>query len=33
MKMISLWQEIDLSSKEEWKCSWDSTYYKKKLEN
>lgn len=33
MKMISLWQDLDLSSEEEWKCREDVALYKKKQEN
>lgn len=33
MKMTFLWQELDLSFKEEWDCSRDNARYKKKLEN
>lgn len=33
LEMTALWQELDLSSKERWKCSDDSVYYRKKLEN
>lgn len=33
MEMVSLWQESDLSSYEEWKCPKDIVLYKKKQEN
>lgn len=32
MKMQTLYQELDLSSEEEWECSNDSTRYRKKVE-
>lgn len=33
MEMIALWQELDLSSEEEWECAADSVRFKKRLEN
>ena len=33
MEMATLWQELDLSSEEEWECPGDSVCYKKRLEN
>lgn len=30
MEMMSLWQELDLSTEEEWECAPDSVRYKKK---
>lgn len=32
-EMKALWQELDLSSEEEWECTGDSVRYKKMLEN
>ncbi|KAL2497494.1 Bifunctional aspartokinase/homoserine dehydrogenase 1 [Abeliophyllum distichum] len=32
MDMCNLWQELDLSSEEDWECSADSAKYKKRLE-
>lgn len=31
MEMLSLWQELDLSSKEEWEYVGDNALYRKKL--
>ncbi|XP_041009636.1 uncharacterized protein LOC121253694 isoform X1 [Juglans microcarpa x Juglans regia] len=33
MEKTTLWQELDLSFEEEWKCTGDSVRYKKRLEN
>lgn len=33
MEMTSLWQELDLSSDEDWRCADDYTRYKKRVEN
>ena len=33
MEMLNLWQELDLSTEEEWECTGDSVRYKQKLEN
>ncbi|RVW51120.1 hypothetical protein CK203_078125 [Vitis vinifera] len=32
-EMLGLWQELDLSCKEEWECTGDSVRFKKKMEN
>ena len=32
MEMLALWQELDLSSEEEWRCSEDSALFKKRQE-
>ena len=32
MEMLALWQELDLSSKEEWHCAEDSALFKKRQE-
>lgn len=33
IEMVSLWQELDLSSDEEWSCIDDNVRCKKRLEN
>lgn len=33
MKMVALWQELELSFEERWECMDDSIRYKKKLES
>ena len=33
MEMATLWQELDLSSEEEWECPRDSVCYKRRLKN
>ena len=32
-EMLGLWQELDLSYKEEWECTGDNVQLKKKMEN
>ena len=32
-EMLGLWQELDLSCKEEWECTGDGVRLKKKMEN
>ena len=31
--MLALWQELDLSSEDEWRCAEDSALFKKRQEN
>ncbi|XP_057971056.1 uncharacterized protein LOC131159875 [Malania oleifera] len=33
IKMLGLWQKLDLSCEEEWECTGDSVRFKKKMEN
>lgn len=33
MEMVALWQELDLSTEEDWDCPGDCVRYRKKLEN
>lgn len=32
MEMLTLWQELDMSSEEDWECAGDTTSYRKKVE-
>ena len=32
-EMLGLWQDLDLSCEEEWECTGDNEYFKKKMEN